>query len=475
MEINDKQQQWIIFLGFSSLSIAVSYLSSHFPSLMMLIILMILGLGILLKFPDRALDVAIFGSFFDEVDFNAGFAKLGLGDLGLFVLLAVWLSRSLTGHMPSRAKGYRFPKGLTLLFFYLCFMAMSMYLGQAYSSVYGRYFRLITYVLGVFAIADSIRDERTFKRIFYIGIVAAVINSFVAFWMEGASGQRLEGLAYQSNILAFTIGMGLIFMFAFITYQHSSYLLRSTLIVLLIPSVIAFFFTGSRGATISLAIAILWNYKTHWRGLILSLIALVLSLLLIAQIDGERFNVLSRRFSFEGNDGSVAERQKILAYRLSMLTRYPFFGQGFDQLDESRQFDKNTDIAHKGAHNSYVGMASSSGLLPTLTLFTYVLLQAIQLWKNRKQIKALGEDKTLDFLINTLQMLFIFHSMSLLFRGTCRMLDWTPLALYSAINLLALERLTLGWQNKNQALPPTEINQPPTNIEKVPSTVLVRY
>lgn len=246
MEINNpKSQQIIISAVLLLLSLLFSYVSSQYPSAMTLILPLILGFGVLWLFPNRALDLAILGSFFDEVDFNAGFAKLGLGDLGLFALLAVWLSRVFVGHIPKRIDGSRVPKGLILLFFYLCFMAISMYLGQSYSSVYGRYFRLITYVLGVFAIADSIRDEKSFKRVFYIGIIAVVINVFAAFMMEGASGQRLEGLAYQSNILAFTIGMGLIFMFALITQTSSSFI-RFSLILLLIPSVIAFFFTGSR-------------------------------------------------------------------------------------------------------------------------------------------------------------------------------------------------------------------------------------
>jgi O-antigen ligase len=466
LKLNDQSLKVLIWLIFCFISLLMSYYLTLSPKVILGVVVFAFVLLFFYFFPNRALDIAIIGAFFDEIDFNMGFAKLGLGDLGLFVLLGIWLTQNLFTPFPSRSIS-RLPKGGILLILYLFLMAINMHLGPSYSGLYGRYFRLVAYIFGVFVIVDSIRDLSTLKRCLSLIIFAGFVNAIAAFIMGSSSGHRFEGLAYQSNILAFTIGVALILMFGFLM-QGKSILLMLCLIV---SSLTAFLLAGSRGATIAMMIAIFWYYKSHWRGFFVAMIILAGGIGLTAKIAPEQFDVLSQRFSFAANDGSVAERQRILSYRLGLIAKYPFFGQGFDQLDLSRHADKNTNIAHKGSHNSYVGLASSNGLVPTLTLFAFILLQVRQMWRlqaklsqnvatpsttqdnNTQSNTPYGEGQStsaqLLMILNFLQMLLIFQSFSLLFRGICRMLDWTPLALYCAIVMLIEEYL----QDKTQEIP----------------------
>ncbi len=97
--------------------------------------------------------------------------------------------------------------------------------------------------------------------------------------------------------------------------------------------------------------------------------------------------------------------------------------------------------------------------MPTLTLFAFILLQVRQMWRlqaklsqkdpQQPQIDEPSKSVQLLMMLNFLQMLLIFQSFSLLFRGICRMLDWTPLALYCAIVMLIEEYL----QDKTQEIP----------------------
>ena len=88
------------------------------------------------------------------------------------------------------------------------------------------------------------------------------------------------------------------------------------------------------------------------------------------------------------------------------------------------QIDHGHDRA---SHNYYMGELSTLGIPTVMMLYIFILQQAKSLFSLDRVIQL--RDRAY---IITLQSLLIFQSITLIFRGGRRMIEWSFLAIYSA-------------------------------------------
>lgn len=386
------------------------------------------GLALLMR-PRWAVFLVIIGTIFNDYYINAGFALLGMGDLMVFALLPVWILRRLID-----IKHWRMPRHWPLLFGYLLLTTASLLAGVSPGSGLRPFLRQLTYVLALFAIVDIMRETTDIQAIFRILAVCGVGHAVYALLTWPGSG-RLEGLPVQSNVLGTVLAFCAIPTVGLILQDRRRWarvLLAGALGLMLIAMVL----TISRGLYIGFGLAMLWWLRGSRRMILVMLIAAGGMSWFLAQRSQTTDTIQSR---FEMRDVSVVNRLKVQQNAIKAVFERPLLGLGFAQFaDIERAVDVNAE-AGRGSHNHYLGTLASNGIPAALLLFGFVFVQFAPLWRKRGPYRAFKTSEM--WLVNTLQALAIYQTVSLAVRNALRQTEWFMLAIFCALLAIALARL----------------------------------
>jgi O-antigen ligase len=423
--------RWILTLiSLLVLIIMISLWASYFPKILIALSLASFAVYILFNVEHIAYILLIVGSFFDETHISLGFALLGGGDLGIFAFIPVWLIRRWSTR---KSTHLNLPAAWHLLLMYYAMVTMSLLLGETPQLAYGQYIRHGIYILTFFALVDELSQHKKLLIAVYTFVLCSSTHAIAAQIIENPNA-RYEGLVDQSNLLGFLIGMGLILAISMM-HMRIKYRFKVILVVLISICFMSLILTISRGSYIALMMALLFYYRKRWRVLLfwIALIATVMMILYVVDID--RFLYILRRLQFR--DQSVSNRQAVLMNSLKMIQEYPFFGIGFGQFTFVSEVLQIELEAGRGSHNFYLGLCASVGLIAAYYIFSFVLWQGKGLWQSVQHMQShlIPSEYNRLILFQSLQSLMVFHSVSLIFRGNKRMIEWIPLALYAAASL----------------------------------------
>ncbi len=399
-------------------SICIGWLSSYQPKPLVFIALMVIGLVVLTQIRDLWLIFFTIGIHFDDLFVDLGFAKVGYGDFVLALLLFYWLLWRFNGRSPLQT-AEKWP----LLIIYLIGVGLSWQQGPTPHLETGQYIRHCSYLLGYFALTDLIRERRQIHVFVWCTLLVVCVHVIIALFFFNES-LRLQGLPGQPNIFGGLIGPGALIAILLSSSSLFKPALRLALLLAGLVICTALILTVSRGAQLAFVLTILWSFRTQWKRIFtigfLSLI--ILQLILIAYPD--RLDYFFNRWDLK--DGSVTDRQSILLNGLQAIFKYPFFGIGFGQFDKLGEVI-SLDKGHgRASHNNYLGSLATLGIPTASILFYFILYQARRLWR----LSDLKVEKDRVY-IGILQALFIFQSVTLVFRGGRRMISWSFLAMYS--------------------------------------------
>ena len=429
MDVPFKNSRWLTFkiaLLFIGLALGLTYCSVYLPKLIFVGYAALIGLFCFFNLPYFALYLVIIGAFFDESHLSIGVALLGGGDVGLFIFIPAWFLKKIYTRSP-----WRFPIGWGFLIAYLALTAMSLVLGERPQIAYGQYVRLCVYVLTVFAFVDEIRSLKEIEACLWTFIACGLTHAIVAQLIANPNA-RYVGLVGQPNLLGFLIGISLVVLWSFLSELHLS---RQKKVILLgggLIGLITLLLTVSRGSYLSMLGGLAWLYRKQWKWAIGMLVAFGLSIALVEWLDPDRLSYISHRLRLD--DQSVSNRKQVMLNAWRLIQERPFFGIGFGQFGLIESVVQVNAEAGRGSHNYYLGLCASSGLLAAGCIFSFVVIQFYGLMRAAHQVQKEHRLKEWIF-INTLQGMFIFHSISLTFRGSKRITEWIPLALYATMVL----------------------------------------
>ena len=356
---------------------------------------------------------------FDDLFVPLGFAKIGYGDFALALLLVYWPTWRF-----NRSTPLQFPKAWPFLILYLIGVGLSWLQGPAPEQVMGLYIRQCLYIAGFFMLIDLIRTERLLHLFLWTILFSCVVHVLVGFYLDGGS-RRFVGLVGQPNSFAGLIGPGALIALSMNSVPHFKRWLKVFFSILGGLVFFGLILTVSRGAQVAFTIALLWSFRHRKREIIIGALLLGFVFGLILFLQPERLDYFFLRWQLE--DASVHDRQAILRNALRIIYEHPFFGFGFAQfrlIENYMQIDHGHDRA---SHNYYMGELSTLGIPTVMMLYIFILQQAKSLFSLDRVIQL--RDRAY---IITLQSLLIFQSITLIFRGGRRMIEWSFLAIYSA-------------------------------------------
>lgn|GEM_PF-1709500 len=426
---------WTLWVIGGALMVA---LSVYIPLAPLVLFALSVGAYVLYQAPWLSLVAFALGVSFDDVYVNIGFALLGMGDLAMALLLALWTLRRVSWRAP-----LRLPEGWGFLFAFLVFTFLSLIFGPKPQVAYGLMLRLCVYVLTILVIVDYVRTLRGLHHILSVVIVSGVIHAGFAFYLDNQDA-RLVGIPDQSNNLGALLGFSLSLAFAYLKHHQSSPLQRSALLAGIFITMTALIFTISRGSYLSTTLMIVWLFQRYWRQLFTAGLFIVAAVGVYYYLDPDRFRYMLERLQFE--DQSVTNRWQVVLNAIELIQTRPVFGIGFGQfafIDEVIAVDAE---AGRSPHNFYLGMFASIGLLGAGSLFAFILLQGRCLWrevrlfKRSAPLRLRGETVWPILLGEALQAAMIFQTFSLIFRGIKRTADWMPLGLYIVAYLCLREQ-----------------------------------
>ena len=204
---------------------------------------------------------------------------------------------------------------------------------------------------------------------------------------------------------------------------------------------IAMILTISRGTYASVTLAFLWMARRN-RRLVLLLAAVGGMIFIAASSYGQRqTEYVERRLTL--NDSSTINRGAVAKNAIRAVAENPLLGVGFGQFTLMDQVMELTAESGRGGHSFYLSTAASSGL-PALFLFILfvwcqgrAMNRTLQTLDQRRPEELDAEDRRNQWLLSTVQTIMIYHALSLTIRGSQRLNEWTMLALYAAIAILA--------------------------------------
>lgn len=395
----------------------------------------------LLMRPRLGVYLVLICTVFNDIWFNAGFALLGIGDLAIFALLPVWIMRRLVSR-----EGWQLPHRWPLLLGYVALAGASLAAGVAPGSGVRPFLRMLTYVMALFAFVDIIRDSFTIKQMFGLLALCGVGHAVYALATWPGSG-RIEGLPIQSNALAALLAMSAIPAIGVMlhTRRRAVRLLLGGAIGLMLITIVL---TISRGTYISFSLAMFWWLRRSRRLLIVAgLAAAGLAWFLGGQVQtADRI-----RARFEMRDNSVVNRIKVQENAIRAVIERPLLGLGFGQFAEiERAVDVNAE-GGRGSHNFYLGLLASTGLPAALLLLLFVFAQLRPLFQRDGPFSRLPPNDR--WIIEVLQALAIYQTVSLVVRSMFRQTEWFMLAFYCAMLAMALARA--GYQSSGISSSPS--------------------
>ena len=440
----------LLWIGILILMIGFAWWSAYAPKSLMALAVVAMGAYVIMQSTHLPYILLVVGSFFDETHISVGFALLGGGDVGIMIFLPIWFLRKWGQKQPQ----WHFPMAWHSLVLYYAMVSISFFLGETSQLAYGQYIRHGLYIFTFLALTDELSDYKKLQIVVWTFILCSGAHALFALLIDDPSA-RFKGVVEQSNLLGFLIGLGLVLA---ITMMHMklSYQTKVLLVGMIIISLFSFILTVSRGSYLSLTTALLFYYRKKWRVLLFWVLLIVIVMGLLYWIDVDRFDYILRRLEF--NDRSVSNRQVVIMNAIKMIQEYPFFGIGFGQFTQVAEVLQVELEAGRGSHNFYLGLCASVGLIAAYFIFSFVLWQARGLWKLTQNTlhTVSAENLNQKLLFQALQALILFHSVSLIFRGNKRMMEWVPLALYSASALYYWRRtLVVHTETNDEATSPT--------------------
>ena len=405
------------------MSLMLGWASANYALSILAVGTLITGGFVITRVRDLWLFLFTIGIHFDDLFIDVGFSKVGYGDFALIVLVAYWILWRYSDSGP-----IQLPSKWSFVILYVIGVGLSWQQGPTPRAVTGLFIRNSLYVLGYFALVDLLRATRQVKTFIWITFAVTLIHVVIGlFFLERLT--RLEGLSGQPNIFGGLIGPGALIA---IIASASPFIRLPSRVALGLSGLfiaVGLLLTVSRGAQIAFISAILWTYRKRWRGILTAgvLIGVILQVILI--LDPTRLDYFFTRWQFD--EGSIGGRRDILFNAINIIFEKPFFGIGFAQF---MQLDTvmSLDAGHgRASHNHYLGEFATIGLPTALILFSFIIHQGRQLWR----LSHLADQRS-QLYVKILQALFIFQSVTLIFRGGRRMIEWAFLAVYTATAII---------------------------------------
>ena len=446
MKFNDHSLSWFhLGLGLILFASGLVYCAVFAPKAIVALYAIGVGGFCFLNLPQFSLYLVIIGAFFDETHISVGVALLGGGDLGLLIFLPSWFFKKLYTRSP-----WRLPTGWGFLIGYLTLTALSLVLGERPHIAYGQYVRLCVYVLALFAFVDEVRSLQEIERSLWTFVGCGLVHAIVAQIIANPNA-RYVGLVGQPNLLGFLIGISLVVLWSFLSEFSLPSKWKASLLGGGLIGLLTLLLTVSRGSYLSMLGGLTWLYRKQWRWALGMIVVFGLSITLIEWLDPDRLGYISHRLRLD--DQSVSNRKQVMLNALRLIQERPFFGIGFGQFGLIEAVVQVNAEAGRGSHNYYLGLCASSGLLAASCIFMFVLTQFYGLMLASRKLHS--ENRFKEWvLVNTLQGMFIFHSISLTFRGSKRITEWIPLALYATMVLyISSPPLSRGSQNHHESTP----------------------
>ncbi|MGB0647130.1 MAG: O-antigen ligase family protein [Bradymonadia bacterium] len=378
-----------------------------------------------IRHPRYPVYVFVLTSFFAGANLNTGSFVIGLDDIGVLLIIGVWLARRLS------ARGdVRLPLGFGWLLLYATLAYLSLINGVSPDGYHGLYVRFLTRVIALFAFVDLVRSEQVLVNCLYFLGLSAVIHAMIAFSMDQSMSGRLGGLIDQPNILGTTLSLGLIPLIGLAQLQRG--LLPKLLCFAAIVGIaVAIILTGSRGVYVALIPALIWSVRRHPARILVIGILGSLSLFSAKEYSQEQVQSIERRLQFR--DVSVGKRTNVLDVAARLTMKFPLLGIGFGQISHAYKVINVEYDRGRTAHSFLVGIAASLGLPALMAMLLFLWNQFRGLIRHRASLppKSAAPGGN-SWLAEQAFTLFIFQFLSLVTRSA-QMFDWAIFALFAAL------------------------------------------
>jgi hypothetical protein len=427
---------------------------------------------ILLRKPMWAVYGLVIGTSFDSIHVSTGFALLGMGDLACLALIPTWLA-----HRLLKTKDFRRPLGTGYLLIFLILCAVSLVLGVAPQKAYANYLRLCIYIVAVFVIVDMVRDTGTLDKILILVALCSLAHAVIGLMLPSTHHGRLLGLVQQPNLLGAKIAFGIFPMSAFL-FRETRRSRRLIIAVGLMITLTALILTISRGNYMGLLVATIFWFRQSPRAMLLLTLLGGSSLFALTTVAEKRVDQIEQRLEFDGS--SVLNRGQVALNAVNAVMTFPLFGVGYGQFSKLDSAIEITSEAGRGGHSFYLTTAASIGLPALLMFLLFLYMQIRQLSLTRRKLIAQLDEAQEDprssnavtsiaattrelWIVNVFQAVIVYHSVSLLVRGSQRLMDWTMFGLYAAAALIVINIKSSAMstpEEPKESRPRTSLTQP---------------
>lgn len=319
-----------------------------------------------------------------------------LVETAIAVIIVAWLARKFI------QKDFSLPKHLFLAVFVLFILwnlLSFLNSGYLYESIRGL-LKVVKYGLLLTIIIDVFKSKQILKRTVYVLVTCSLIIALNGIVQSGLGFglirlRTIDPLDYLSRISssfrhsnnfgAYLVLIMPIFL-SFIFSKGTNWRNRIYYLFGLMPLLYCVIRTCSRGAWFALfvAILILGLLKSRKLFAILIVLVIILPFFLPHQIRVRAFDALNFQ------EGTSWERLKLWNGAFAMIKEHPFLGFGVNTYDKNSPAYKPKDYwSAIYPHNSYLHMATETGLMGLGLFLTFVILAFVYI---SRHLKFLPED-----------------------------------------------------------------------------------
>ena len=372
----------------------------------------------------------IAGMMFNRVNFSAGFAVLGFGDLMAVAAVGVWIVSRVTDRSVPRLPSF-WP--LAIIYFVLC--ALSLVASNASGRYYMPLWRQGAYTLAAIALVDHCRSERVMRNLLWILAVSALLHAAFALEM---GGRRLTGLALTPNFLARVLAICTIPAIALYQSERRPWV-NVFLLATMSISAVALVLTQSRGTWLAMVIALLWWVRHNWRYFVaIAIAAGVIGLTASVVLEEGTSKMVAQRLEFR--DNSVYARRKILKNGVRAVMARPFLGVGFAQFTDIEKVVDIRAASDFAAHNHYLSVAAETGVPSLLVLLAILAISWRSLSRRHREIAAVDtpDGRRLASTLAAIQAVYLYQLVDLLYKGAGPLILWILVGLAAAAGQIRL-------------------------------------
>ncbi|MBR2343774.1 MAG: O-antigen ligase family protein [Clostridia bacterium] len=299
------------------------------------------------------------------------------------------------------------PFYITGMALFILWGAINIYRGAVISATVSRtmVISITLNLMMIYAIVQYINMRQDINKILKLTELAFLATAIVTFLkslgsiFEGRLGRYTE---MNSNILSMLCVYGLVLCW----YLHKNKLMRTgAFAVRCIFYLTATFLTGSRKGLIVLVICIVAinlfvNIKKISKNVFIGLILFAIVYILIMTVE-PFYNILGTRVEdlmdlvLEGttDDDSLLDRQELIDIGMRYIRKKPWVGYGYDCF-KLVSAESGSNMASNGefgyyAHNNYIELLFSGGIIGFVLYYIPVLWLLISLFRKRKLNKCL--------------------------------------------------------------------------------------